>query len=372
MASRLPAERGLKEFVRLGHRGLDRTVLFEEAADLLRKIVPFDGACWHTLDPATLLITSHVTDLDGSGFPFICRNEYLQADVNKFSVLGRLASPVGVLSDAARGEPLSSARYREIFNRRGWSAEMRGVFRLGSTSWGAVMLLRARGRSDFNGREAAFLATISKVLAHGIRTSLLHSPQLNDMTQPAPGLILLGPRDEIEATTPPTGRWLEELCALDSPRGHLPAAVKSVAARARTAGGRRDGELRPAIARVQTPSGQWLLLHGSRLEPASDERIAVVIEVAGPAEIAPVIAAAYDLSNRERAVIQRVLQGFSTNEIAHELCLSPYTVQDHFKMIFDKVGVRSRRELVGQVFYQHYQPRLEAAIGPGQDGWFSS
>jgi predicted glutamine amidotransferase len=45
-------------------------------------------------------------------------------------------------------------------------------------------------------------------------------------------------------------------------------------------------------------------------------------------------------------------------------------VRDHFKSIFDKVGVRSRRELVDQVFSQHYQPRMATGHEPNADGWF--
>jgi ATP/maltotriose-dependent transcriptional regulator MalT len=41
-----------------------------------------------------------------------------------------------------------------------------------------------------------------------------------------------------------------------------------------------------------------------------------------------------------------VAPGSSTAHIARALCIADLTVQDHLKHVFDKVGVRSRRESV--------------------------
>jgi hypothetical protein len=49
--------------------------------------------------------------------------------------------------------------------------------------------------------------------------------------------------------------------------------------------------------------------------------------------------AAHGMSPREREICHEVIAGRSTREIATRLFISPHTVQDHLKSIFDKAGV---------------------------------
>jgi DNA-binding CsgD family transcriptional regulator len=67
---------------------------------------------------------------------------------------------------------------------------------------------------------------------------------------------------------------------------------------------------------------------------------------------------AYGLTAREQEVTRLELKGEPTVEIAAALVVSPHTVQEHLKRIFEKTGVRSRRDLVGKVFFAYYEPRL--------------
>ena len=53
-----------------------------------------------------------------------------------------------------------------------------------------------------------------------------------------------------------------------------------------------------------------------------------------------------------------ILQGSSTSQIAEHMTVSEHTVQQHLKSVFDKTGVRSRRDLVAKIFFSHYEPRF--------------
>jgi len=59
-----------------------------------------------------------------------------------------------------------------------------------------------------------------------------------------------------------------------------------------------------------------------------------------------------------------------TKAISGHLRISPWTVQDHLKSVFEKVGVHTRGELVSRVFLEHFEPRLSEQAAVGRDGWF--
>jgi DNA-binding NarL/FixJ family response regulator len=98
----------------------------------------------------------------------------------------------------------------------------------------------------------------------------------------------------------------------------------------------------------------WLSVHGAPLQ--GSDHLAIVVEPAMSADVAPLIVEAYGFTGRELDVTRAIARGLSTGEIAAELHLSPHTVRDHVKAVFEKVGVGSRGELVHKVFAEHYSP----------------
>lgn len=360
--------------VRLCYAGLGSRTLRIEVMAALREAIPADAWCIGTTDPATLIMTSSV----GDGFPMklaarFVEIEYAQPDYNKFADLARRVPPVGLLVAATGGELEKSARWREICSPVGLR-ELRAALVVDGACWGGLDLARRPSSPDFNEEEAAFVAELCSPIAIGLRASLVaDNPRVEDSAL-GPGLVVLSENMEAEAMSAAATRWLGQLRELESAwMGPLPSVVYVVATRLRQleSGSEISPDLMPR-ARVQLGTGQWLAVQASHLTTSTGRRqIAVIVEPAGPSEIAPLIVSAYALTDRETEIAQLVLQGLSTKEIAAKLFISPLTVQQHLKVIFDKVGVRSRRELVSQVFEQQYRPRLKAGARVGADGWFA-
>jgi Bacterial regulatory proteins, luxR family len=76
-------------------------------------------------------------------------------------------------------------------------------------------------------------------------------------------------------------------------------------------------------------TGVWLLMHGSMLQ--GTDQLAVIIEPAKAADVAPLIVEANGLTQRELEVTRRIARGLGTSRIAAELHLSRHTVRDHVK-----------------------------------------
>jgi DNA-binding CsgD family transcriptional regulator len=370
MNTKQGAEHTRREIIRLCHAGLDSRALRDTLLRRLQAVIPFDVACFATADPATLLFTDGVTDaMLERVLPQLLENEFLQQDVNKFAWLARSGTPVGVLSASTQHRLDRSPRYRDILGPLALGDELRAALVANTACWGFLTIFRERSRPPFSAAEASFLARLTPHLAEGLRTALLLSRATAPTLPDGPGVLVLADDLSVQAVTPAAAQWLAELgAAATSGVLALPHAVAAVVARLRSIERESDPhrDLLPKV-RLRTPSGHWLVLHAARLlGPSGHGPIAVIVEVARPIDIAPLIVQAYDLSKREGEITQLVLRGVTTSEIATTFHISPHTVQDHLKAIFEKVGVRSRRELVGRVFAPHDQPGF--AAGAHRDG----
>jgi DNA-binding NarL/FixJ family response regulator len=373
--------RARDEIVRIVHRSSDVHQLGRDVLRVVERTVPFDGASLATIDPATLLPMRRVVmnGLDLEWLAQLVDTELRNPDFIEFRGLARQGRLAASLSEATQGDLDQSFRFREFCRPSGFDDELRVVCSDSAGTWGAFNLFRESGRPRFDASEVGFLASLAPLVAEGLRRAAITYPMAT-ADRPSSGVVVLAPDNSVETATAGARRCLADLAAGDTTDRDLPVAVLAVAARARrlasdyqSASNQRDPRTDTfARARVRTVHGSWLTVRGSVLGDGPDYSVAVLIEDAQSPELAPLIAHAYGLTDRERRVTELVAKGLSTNDIGQQLHLSAYTVQDHLKSIFDKTGVSSRRELVATILQEQYLPRTLAGQPLAPSGFFIS
>jgi DNA-binding CsgD family transcriptional regulator len=352
------AERNLEALEQLADAGLPAQQLLEEAGRRIDEVVPSDGAFIAATDPHTTLsigagiVNSLPEELCAPTWEY----EFLVPDFLKFVDIAASGRTVADLHEATGGRPERSARWREYGTASGFRSELRTTFTLGGLTWGVGQFDRLGDSPRFSAEEKAWLERVTPIVARGLRRALLAQPPATS-TDRGPGVVLLDLDGEVVSLTPEAVAWLCDLdatrwCPTDTRTG-IPFEAHAYAAKIRAAA--RDGVVeRLPRTRLRTQTGVWLLLHGSLLQ--GTEQIALIIEPAKAADVAPLIVEAYGFTQRELEVTRLIARGLGTSQIAAQLFLSPHTVRDHVKAVLEKVGVSSRGELVAKVFADHYAP----------------
>ena len=359
MDVRRTRQRAALKIIRLSRQGLDAVSLWRACTPVLADAVPhYQTPCCYTVDPASRLITSHFQEGMSEFPPEWAAQEYATDDVNAIVDVARSAVGISTLHQATNGDPSRSPRWHANMTFGGDQEMIAALRTRGSQLWGALGLYREPDRPLFDAEEMALVQTIAPALADGVRRALLVGEASDPETPDAPGMVVLGDNWQPESFSPGVERWLTDLPDGAWHAGRLPSSVLAVAGRAARGVRGPTDPAEVAVARVLTRSGTWVVLHGVPLAQTGPLRVAVIVEPAHPARIAPLLMSAYGLTAREQELTRQVLQGFSTTEIAERLVISVHTVQQHLKSVFDKTGVRSRRELVTKIFLTHYEPRL--------------
>lgn len=348
---------------RLGTRALPYAELHQEIIERLRQVMAIDAACWHGLDPANVLMTTaNPVELFANGFltaetesiaaGAVLASEYQREDVNTFASLATRRRPSAILSETTRGRPDRSARYNDFLAPFGLPYEMRTAMVTRGRAWGCVIFHRTEASGDFIPEDAALMGRLSRPIAEALRNTLRVDAARRAGPR-APGMILLDATDGVDLATPGADEMLDLLGRAEPVARGVPACVLIIAAQTRAAG--KMGK-QPAPLHVPTGEG-WITLHGS-LPEGPKGRVAVILQGTPEDQAAPLRLEAFALSPREREVATLVAQGLDTAAIAERLFISPWTVQDHCKAIFEKTGTRTRRELCAQIFFHDHLPAI--------------
>ncbi|MDN4478733.1 LuxR C-terminal-related transcriptional regulator [Demequina sp. SYSU T00039] len=359
----------------MSRAGLPLHRFMDEAASTIERVIPISGGCLSTLDPATAMVSStrKFAGLSGNNAGDVAwaHVEYGVEDPSSIEAMVRSGTTALGMHLSLDGAVESSVRMAElmlpVFDYRD---EARAIFHDRHGAWGAISVFRGRDDAPFSRQELDFLAAIAPAFTRGIRAGLLSQLSAADAERATgPVVMIIDSADRLAQSSPGAAAQLERLSNAPSAGDPLTLVHALVAAARRYA--RCEADHLPRI-RVRTGDGIWLVLHAAPLGGAADRAgdVVVTIEEARPQEVMGLVADAFGLTARERDVTTQVLRGADTKEIAAAMHVSPYTVQDHLKSIFDKAGVASRRELVSRVYFDQYVPRWGAEVAPG--GFFAA
>jgi DNA-binding CsgD family transcriptional regulator len=378
VASATALERSFSEVKRICYAGLDAPTLLRTVAARMRRVAPFEAYCAQTNDPVSGLLTQVLTTeaLGDKEHRQYVEQIYFQADRDEQRRMVWNHISVIRLSDMTDGKLERAPRYRKITRPLGLHYEVLALCAVGRQQWGGINLIRERGRVDFDAREVALLRRLAPHIGAGLQTAALRAlATAKPEAESVPGVLVLDARGRVAQYTEAAEHYLRELddlgpdwrdgCTLPAPVWVVVGALK----RALAPETERDLQSSPRLC-VQTRAGHWLTLHGTRTlsDGGRQDETVVIIEPSRLRELAWLRASAYGLSERERAVVDRVAQGASTKEIARALYISEYTVQEHLSHSFDKVGVRGRQALVQRLFFDHLAPGMLTASSKSECG----
>ena len=318
-----------------------RTLRLRVLAEL-RRAVDFDAYAWVLTDPETAVGCAPLADVPFvTELPRAVRLRYLTA-INRWT--GLTGAPVGLLSEATEGDLSRSLQWRELLCRYGVSDGASAVFADPYGCWAFLELWRTGGRV-FDRADAELL----RAVVPGVTTALRRAVARSLCAVPPPGprppgplVLLLSPDLHVVRQTPETDAALRLLVPRDDDEPPVPAGAYNVAAQLLAVEAGVDDRL--PRARVHLAGGRWLTMSAARLSEGAE--IAVTIQPCAADERASLFGRAFGLSPREQELLDLLLGGWDTREVAARMFLSPHTVQDHLKSIFVKTGTTSRRALL--------------------------
>ena len=343
-------QRSRERVIGICRTGPDARTVRLRVIEELRRVVDFDAYAWVLTDPATSVGAAPLADVPWlPELPLQIRLKYLSR-LNRWTALGE--TPVAILQETSGGDLSRSLVWRDLLCRYDVRDAASIVFTDRFGCWAFLELWRSGAASPFSRAEAAFLAELVEPL-----TSALRRCQANTFAiPPEPNLprvgaivLLLSPDLQVRGQTTETLAYLRLLVPPDAGRLPIPAAAYNVAAQLLATESGVDSN--PPSARVHLAGSRWMTVRAARIDgpaPPHERDIAVTIEQTAPADRADLFSRACGLSDRQRELLQHLVVGGDTREVAQRMFLSQNTVQDHLKAIFEKTATHSRRALLAR------------------------
>lgn len=225
---------------------------------------------------------------------------------------------------------------------------LRTFFAVDGHDLAVLELHRLEAHPSFQPTDLTFMRLVAPLIGKALRSAFDRERALTSLDlagSAMTGVLILSPARAVTMATPAALAWLEQLRIAEAIRGaHLPTAVAAAVASQSS----RTQDLLPQTVHVQTTTGRL------RIEAAvASEDGALAVTLAPTQPPLPLeVPATFPLTRAERQVCERLLRGEGNRQIAAALIISEHTVESHCAHIYEKLGVHTRRELLGRFFQE--------------------
>jgi DNA-binding CsgD family transcriptional regulator len=232
--------------------------------------------------------------------------------------------------------------------------------------WGFLDLWRRD--QPYTTADADWLAGVSATITRALRRRqaaafVASAPRTEPPAGPA--VLILDDQLRIVSRTAAATDWLRSLLPTPQGMSPIPAVAYNVAAQLLAAEAGVDSH--PPSVRSRVAGQSWVTLRASRLQVDGDFLAVAAGSVAQPQSEPPgnragfiavsieestagprldLFALSHGLSEREHQVLLLLSRAAETRDIAMQMAITEYTVQDHLKSIFHKTALSSRNALL--------------------------
>jgi DNA-binding CsgD family transcriptional regulator/PAS domain-containing protein len=215
----------------------------------------------------------------------------------------------------------------------------------GAWSWGHLCLRRRAQDGPFAGHEVRFLDALVPHLTAGLRAAASRTA-LAATPAETTGIVVLGPDGKVELANGVAERLFRQ--PTSGTRHSFLTGVNIVAAQLERVLHDAGASDVPQVVLVDEASRTTYRLRAERVLGVDGRHRGLVMIEPNSSATEPDqmrALAQFGLTRRECEVALAVVRGGTNARIADDLIMSPHTVQDHVRKIFDKLGVGSRQQL---------------------------
>jgi len=359
-----------------------RDKLVRETLGLLKTLIPFNSAVFFDVNPASLEFTDAFLDnLDGDFLSLyfqkfhkredavLCIREFLKKgyDSKRSSELVTLKSYT------------SSHFYKEFLSKYNCHYFLATCLVANQKCFGYLILWRAKAERDFLKRHSEMMRIIAPSISQSLENRQPHKRSTVEQTiseeeklleiinkRSSPGVLILDHDNRVlykneEAQTVLyllSKTWIQSSLSRNEPPRSLPAEILKLCDKLRATSAAKAIDKTDQIACVTSTVSFGLEIYSLRAllldkgtEANDSSSIMVLIESISPTQRFDLEKARnrYQLTFKEKEVVELLFQGSTNKEVAKELCIGAYTLKDHLRNIRQKMGACTRTGILSKV-----------------------